>query len=111
MLCCETPISFIMSKTQTTSASSLSVFVFFLVRSVVLAVVEAFGIETANFTAAGDELQPVAFDERRTADALQRPIVYAASRQLFAAMLPEELAVLRCRNKGGNRGRDRPDSA
>ena len=68
---------------------------FLLVGAVVLAVVETFGVEAANFAATGDEPQPVAFDERRTADALQRPIVNAAGRQLLAAMLPEEFAVLR----------------
>ena len=67
---------------------------FFLVRAVVLAVVEALGVEAADFAAAGDEPQPVAFHQRRAADALQRPVVDAAGRQLFAAVLPEEFAVL-----------------
>ena len=65
MLCCETPSSFIMSKTQMTSASSSALTVFVVVGPVVLAVVEAFGIEAADFAAAGDEPQPIAFDQRR----------------------------------------------
>jgi hypothetical protein len=56
--------------------------------------VEAFGIETTNFAAVGDEVQAVAFHEWRAANTLQRPVVHAARRQLLAAVLPHEFAVL-----------------
>ena len=55
---------------------------------------ETLGVEAANLAAARDEPQPFLFHERRAANAFERPIVYAASRQLFAAVLPEKLAVL-----------------
>src|SRR5207244_1539774 len=54
----------------------------------------ACGIEAADFAAAGDEPEAVAFDERGAAEAFHRPVVDAAGRELFAAMLPKELAVL-----------------
>ena len=93
MLCCDVPSFSIMLKYQTTSASSLSCRFLFREGAIVLVVVKAFGIEAGDFTAAGDEPQPVAFDQRRAANALQRPIVYAAGRQLLAGMLPQKLPV------------------
>ena len=62
--------------------------------AVIDAVVEAFGIEAADLAAVGHEPQAVAFDERRRADALQRPVVNSARRQLLAGVLPEETPVL-----------------
>src|SRR5690606_22376156 len=61
--------------------------------AIVFAVVEALSIQALHFATAGDEPQAFAFHQRRAADALQRPVVHAAGGQLFAAVLPEELAV------------------
>ena len=63
---------------------------FVRVGAVVLAVVETFGVEAADFAAAGDEPEPVALDQRRGADALLRPVVDAAGRQLLAASAARE---------------------
>ena len=46
-----------------------------------------------DFAATGDIPQPFAFDQWCTANALQRPIVNAASWQFLAGVLPQELAV------------------
>jgi hypothetical protein len=55
--------------------------------------VEALNVEAGDFSAAGDVPEAVAFYQRGATDALQRPIVDAASGQFLAAVLPEELAV------------------
>ena len=45
----------------------------------------AVGVEAADFAAAGDEPEAIAFDERRAAEAFHRPIVNAAGGELLAA--------------------------
>ena len=62
--------------------------------AVVLAVAEALGVEAYDFGAVGDIVEAVAFDIRGGADALLRPVVDAAGRQLGMGDLPEESAVL-----------------
>ena len=62
-------------------------------RAVVLAVAEAFGVEAQDFGAIGDIVEAVAGDVRSGADALLRPVVDAAGRQLGMGDLPEERAV------------------
>ena len=60
--------------------------------AIVLAIDEAFGVQASDFAAACDIPESVSIDQRCTANALVRPIVHAARRELFAAVLPEELA-------------------
>ena len=45
-------------------------------------------------TLTGAGFRAIAFDHRRRADALQRPIVNAPGNQLLAAVLPQQLAAL-----------------
>ncbi len=61
-------------------------------RSVIFVIVESCGVQAADFATAGYEPHPIAFDHRCTADALQRPVVYSAGDQFFAAVLPQEFA-------------------
>ena len=82
-----------MSSFQTTSAFSETVQLFIGHRTVVLFVAKTFGIERNQLAAIGHIVKPVAFDQRRRGDALKRPIVHAARRQLFVGVLPEELSV------------------
>ena len=81
MLCCETPSCFIMSSDQISFGSSVGPG---------LALV---GVDALEHAAVGDIPEPVPFDQRRAADALQRPIVHAAGDQLFVGILPKEFAV------------------
>ena len=59
-------------------------------RTVVFVVVKSFGIETHDFTPAGDKPQSLAVDIGRVANSLIGPVVNAAGRQLRAGMLPEQ---------------------
>ena len=113
MLCGDTPSSFIMSTTQMTSASCfMSVGIGLpvaLLRASTWALTSAcslwyspsfspsrkpFDVEAAHFAAVGDEPQPIALAVGHRADALVRPVVHAARRQLGAGVLPQKLAVL-----------------
>ncbi len=74
-------------------------FVLVLVRlgrvgAVVLAVVKTVGVQADDFAPVGDVPQAIALAIGRAADALLRPIVHAALRQLGVGVLPEELARL-----------------
>src|SRR5690606_37318946 len=66
---------------------------FLFVRAIVLVVVKTCRVEAAHFAATSDKPQAVPLDERRGANALHGPIVYAARGEFLAAMLPKELAV------------------
>ena len=59
-------------------------------RPVILAVVKALGIKALHFAPAGDVPEPVALDQRGAADALERPVMNPAGRQLFTGVLPQE---------------------
>jgi hypothetical protein len=65
-----------------------------LVRAVVLAVLEALGVDREQLAAVRHVVEPVALDERRAGDALVGPVVRAARGQLLVRDLPEERAVL-----------------
>ena len=73
-------------------------FIFVLVRllgewTIILTIMEAFGVEACNLAAAGHIPKPISVDHRCTADALIRPVVDTSRGKLFAAVLPKELAV------------------
>ncbi len=53
----------------------------------------ALRVEAAYFAAISDVIEPVAFDQRRGADALKRPVIGAAGGQFIVHILPEKLAV------------------
>src|SRR5204862_2471537 len=63
-------------------------------RPIVLTVIKPLQIQAADFATAGDEPDFVPFNQRRTANPHQWPVVDAAGVELLAGMLPEELAVL-----------------
>ena len=66
---------------------------------VVLPVAKALGVEALHLAAAGDIPEPVAFHERRAADALQRPVVHPAGGEFLTRVLPEERAVGRVKGE------------
>ena len=61
-------------------------------RAVVLAVAEAVDVEAPDHAAVARCNRGGALDQRRGGDALVRPVVGAARRQLLVRLLPEELA-------------------
>ena len=63
------------------------------IRTVVLAVAKTLGIEAHDLAAIGDDPQPLAFDQRRAADALVGIVQGPTGGKLFAGKLPVELAV------------------
>ena len=65
---------------------------FVVVRSVVGAVTEPFHVHTADLASAGDKPEAIPFHQRCGADALHRPVVDTTSRQLLAAVLPQEFS-------------------
>ena len=66
---------------------------FVLHRPVIHAVVKTLGVEADALRRGWSRTTAVAFDQRRGANALHRPVVNAAGGQLFAGVLPEEFAV------------------
>ena len=54
---------------------------------------ESLRVEAHHFAATGHVPQPVPLDQRRAADALERPVVGTAGRQLFAGVLPQERPI------------------
>ena len=66
---------------------------FFLERPIIFIVMEPFGVEAQDFATTGNEPKSLAFYEWSTANALQRPVMNATGRQLFARMLPQEFTV------------------
>ena len=63
-------------------------------RPFVLAVAEAVDVEAPDDAAIARVVEPRALDQRRRSDALIRPVVGAARRQLLVRLLPQELAGL-----------------
>ena len=66
---------------------------FLFIRPIVLVVTKALRIETDKFATVRNIIKLVAFDKRRRADALKRPIVYATGSEFFIGMLPEKFSV------------------
>ena len=66
---------------------------------IVLPVAKALGVEALHLAAAGDIPEPVAFHERRAADALQRPVVHPAGGEFLTRVLPEKRAVGRVKGE------------
>ena len=93
MLCGYEPTSSIMSNDQIDVGVVLAGELLVGDRPVVLAVAEAVDVQAPDHAAVAGVVDVGALDERRRGDALIRPVVGAARRQLLVGLLPEELAV------------------
>ena len=92
MLCGYEPTSSIMSKDQITSASCGPVSFSSVTGPSFLPSRKPVDVQAPQHAAVADVVDPAVLDERRRGDALIRPVVRAARRQLLVRLLPQELA-------------------